>query len=268
MFTVATVLSSSVSPVVEFLRSLLPGLVAAPTIVVLTYIAARWTSGRLHRGLDRRGLQINATLLLTRALWVGVWIVGFLLVLRSVGVGLTPLAAFIGVAGLAASLSLQAVLQNLVAGVYLLAERPFGIGDYIAVVGPAGTNHEGRVEDIQMRTTQLRSRDDELILIPNSSIFSGVVTNKTAVGGFAQHVTVTLPRVTDAFQARDAVMKLLEDMPEVLRHPAPRARVVKVEPESWTGLVSFWSDSAESGSQVAWAIAREYPAATVDGTTP
>ncbi|HLJ66672.1 MAG TPA: mechanosensitive ion channel domain-containing protein, partial [Chloroflexota bacterium] len=192
------------------------------------------------------------------------WIVGFLLILNILGIGLTPLAAFVGVLGLAASLSLQSVLQNLVAGVYLLAERPFRIGDFIAVIGPGGANHEGRVEDIQMRTTHLRSRDDELILVPNSAIFSGVVTNRTAVGGFVQHVHVTFPRDKDPEEVRVTILHLLGSLPTVLPAPAPRLRVDRVADDKWTGALSIWASSHEAASDAVWAIAREFPEAAVD----
>src|SRR5579864_4627752 len=136
---------------VSFLGMLAPGIAAAFVVLAITYLVSRLASGRLERTLERGGFQINVAKLLARFLWASLWAVGFLLILNLVGVGLTPLAAFVGIAGLAASLSLQAVLQNLIAGIYLLAERPFAIGDFIAVVGPTGANHEGEVEDIQMR---------------------------------------------------------------------------------------------------------------------
>src|SRR5947209_5530539 len=199
-----------------------PGVVWSVAILVATFAVSRLASMRLRSALARGGFQLNVAILLARVIWLAVWVVGFLLVLYQFGIGLTPLAALIGVLGLAASLSLQTVLQNLVAGVYLLAERPFQLGDFIAVVAPAGVDHEGCVEDIQMRTTHLRNRDNELILMPNSAIFSGVVTNRTAVGGYVRHLTVTFPRTTDIEAARARMVPLLQNLPTLLPAPAPR----------------------------------------------
>lgn len=245
---------------------MLPGIAAAAIVLAITYLVSRLASGRLEKALERSGFQLNIAILLARALWIGVWIVGFLLVLKVVGVGLTPLAAFVGVVGLAASLSLQSVLQNLVAGVYLLAEKPFAIGDFIAVIAPTGVNHEGEVEDIQMRTTHLRSRDQELILIPNSAIFSGVVTNRTAIGGFVQHLSVTFPRDRDLEDARSSISDLLRDLPSVVYPPHPQLRVIKVDIDTWTAAVSLWARDFDAAPHASWAIARAFPEATVDGT--
>src|SRR5579859_6585160 len=171
-----------------FTRDDLKHIGVAVGILLITVLVSRLSSHRIRGTLEAGGFQVNVAILLARTLWVAVWTVGLLLVFYQLGGGLTPLTAFVGVVGLAASLALQQVLQNLVAGVYLLAERPFNIGDIIAVVGTSGLNHEGTVVDIQMRTTHLHSREGEVILIPNSLIFSGVVTNRTAIGGYATQI--------------------------------------------------------------------------------
>ena len=244
--------------------------VGLPLVVLaVTFLVSRFASRRLRAALEATGFQLNVAILLARALWLGIWALGVMLSLYFVGVGLTPLAAFIGVVGLAASLSLQQVLQNLVAVIYLLAERPFNIGDFVSVVGPAGLNHEGRVEDIQMRTTHLRSQDDELILVPNSAIFAGVVTNRTAVGGQPAQVTLTFPRSVDPAEAREKILQLLERQVAVLAEPRPDLRVDRATKEDWTASLLFWMTRHQARSDVIWALAHAFPEVTVnDGASP
>jgi small-conductance mechanosensitive channel len=244
--------------------ALLARLAITAIVLILTFFVSGFARLRFRSGLERSGLQLNVAVLLARLLWIGLWAFGVILVLYVFGVGLTPVAAFIGVVGLAASLALQQVLQNLVAGVYLLAERPFNIGDLIAVVGPAGANHEGTVEDIQMRTTHLRNRHGELILMPNSSVFSGVVTNRTAVGGYASHISITFPRTTQPDSVAPQLVSVLQDLPDVLTHPAPELRVDKVEKDDWAGSLMFWISRNGADGGAVWAIASAFPEATVD----
>lgn len=240
----------------------------AAVVLVLTVILSRFATRRLRRGLEAAGYQITVIILLNRILWASMWAVAILLVVVFLGTGFTPLAAFIGVVGLAASLSLQQLLQNLVAGIYLLAERPFEIGDIVSVVGPSGINHEGRVEDIQMRTTHLRGRDDELILVPNSAMFAGVVTNRTAVGGYATEITVTFPRDKDPDFVRGQVAPLLQGLTSVLPSPEPALRVDKAGKDEWTASVLFWAIRQEARSDAVWALAHAFPDATVsNGST-
>lgn len=250
------------------LQSGFPALSWAVGIVLLTYVGSRLASGRMRGALSRAGLKPNIALLLARVLWVALWAVGLLLALNQFTNGLTPLAALIGVFGLAASLSLQSVLQNLVAGIYLLIERPFNLQDYITVIGPPGVNHEGRVEDIQMRTTHLRNRDNELILVPNFSIFTGVVTNRTVEGGLVQYLTLTFPRRTEVAGVRERMLPMLAALPTVMDAPPPLLRVDTVDKEAWTGSLSLWARTQEGASDAAWAISQTFPDATVNRGGP
>lgn len=248
-------------------EGLFPAIAWSIVILIATYAGSRVAANRVRSMLGRGGFQPNVAILLGRTFWLILWLIGLVLAISQFSNGLAPLAALVGVFGLAASLSLQQVLQNLVAGVYLLAERPFDIGDYIAVVGPFGVNHEGRVEDIQMRGTRLRNRDDELILVPNSAIFAGVVTNRTAVGGFVRHVMVTFPRQTDVEQARSTMLPMLQSLPSVLAQPRPQLRVEQVGKEDWTACLSLWARNYEADSDALWAISQAFPQATINGGT-
>ncbi len=92
--------------------------------------------------------------------------------LDRLGVPVSGLLTGAGVAGLAISLAAQSTLSNLIAGVTLVLEHPFGIGDYI-VVG----SYEGTVEDISFRSTRIRTLDNVAITIENSKICSEYIQN-------------------------------------------------------------------------------------------
>jgi small-conductance mechanosensitive channel len=78
-----------------------------------------------------------------------------------------------GVLGLAASLALQDVLKNFVAGVYLLVERPFRIGESIKV-----KDFTGAVETIDVRTTVLRTAEGDAVMVPNAILFAEIILNR------------------------------------------------------------------------------------------
>lgn len=252
----------------DALATLIQPTILSVLIVFLALTLSRRSADRMRSTLTRGGFQDNIAILLARTFRTTILILAVLAVLYQFGVGLTPLTAFIGIVGLAASLSLQQVLQNLVAGVYLLAERPFALQDTIQVIGPNGVNHEGRVEDIQMRTTHLRSRDDELILVPNAAIFGGVVTNRTAVGGCVNHLVVTFPRDVDPGNVRASAFPLLLKLPYVMQSPRPALRVENVGKESWTATLSVWSAASDITSDIIWQFAHAFPDATVNDNTP
>ena len=134
--------------------------------------------------------------------------------LDRLGVPVSGLLTGAGVAGLAVSLAAQSTLNNLIAGITLVLERPFGIGDYI-VLGSL----EGTVEDISFRSTKFRTLDNVVVSIENSKVASEYICNcdqrKSRLWDFTVGVTYDTPRETLEVLCRDLTAVLQND-PEVL----------------------------------------------------
>ncbi len=154
--------------------AVLGSLVAALLVALLTLVVARLTRGALARALNRTKADPNAVLLVGRVVYWAILALGAGWVLIIFGVEWTALVATFGVLGLAVGLALQDVLKNLVAGLYLLVERPFRIGDHIVL-----KEHEGRVADVRLRTTHLHTLDDREVIIPNITVFAEIIVNKS-----------------------------------------------------------------------------------------
>jgi small conductance mechanosensitive channel len=150
--------------------------VQALMLVIVSLIALRVTLNWLGRGLQRAHLDLGTQILVKRALVVAWLVITVLFVLGILGVNPTGLVAVLGAVGLAFSLALQDILKNFFSGVYLLLERPFRVGDTIKVKEQTGV-----VENIGVRTTQLRTAENIQILVPNATVFSEVVANHTYV---------------------------------------------------------------------------------------
>jgi small conductance mechanosensitive channel len=149
-------------------------LVRSGLVLLLTYVVATRVRHWFERVSVATSADANTRLLVGRLLAILVVIIGAGTVLDIVGVPLSALVAFFGVVGLAISLALQDILKNLVAGLYLLFERPFRLGDLITI-----KDQKGVVETIGIRTTTLRTDENVEILIPNMTVFTDVVTNRT-----------------------------------------------------------------------------------------
>ena len=100
--------------------------------------------------------------------------VGFVIVLGQLGISVAPLLATLGVGALAFALALQPTLGNIFAGIQLVADGQFQVGDFLRV-NDSGV--EGYVTDIGWRTTTLRTLLDNHVIIPNSQLADSVLTN-------------------------------------------------------------------------------------------
>ena len=99
--------------------------------------------------------------------------IGLLVVLRGVGLEITPILTALGVGGLAVALALQDTLANLFAGLYLSVAKHIRLGNYIRLA----SGEEGYVVDIDWRATRLRQLTNNTVLVPNAKLSQSIVTN-------------------------------------------------------------------------------------------
>lgn len=152
-------------------------------------IAAIWLGRRLRRWITRRALtrwpaKPNRAALVDQLLQVGLVVVAVLFSMRIVGISSNSVVTSIGIVLGALSIALQDVLKNLVAGMYLLVEEPYQQGDRLVIPGADG-GQDGWVERANLRVTELRNAQRELMLVPNYILFSEIVVNRTAEEPYA-----------------------------------------------------------------------------------
>lgn len=102
-----------------------------------------------------------------------IYVVGILIILSGLGVEVGPLVAGLGIGGLAVALALQDTLSNFFAGVYLTAEQPIRVGDFIEI----SETEKGYVEEIGWRSTKIKTVENNILIIPNSKLANAVIKN-------------------------------------------------------------------------------------------
>jgi len=153
----------------RFLTGVVEGIfIMALVIFVGRRLQAGWRKGPLGRNAN-----VNLAILIGRVSYLVAIALGIIWIAYIFGVELSGLLTFLGALSLAITFAVQDILKNLVAGLYLLWERPFLIGDNIKVKDVTGA-----VEDIQVRTTVLRAENGQLIVVPNAVLFTEIVINR------------------------------------------------------------------------------------------
>jgi len=146
-----------------------------------------------------------------------IFFVGATIGLQSLGLDLSSLAFLGGAVGLGIGVGLQAVVNNFVSGLILLAERPIKVGDRVEI-----ENLTGDVVKIAARSTWVQTNDNVVIIVPNSEFTTQRVTNWTAND---RSVRLTLPVGTsyssDPEQVKRLLLQVAGQHPDVLVEPAP-----------------------------------------------
>jgi small-conductance mechanosensitive channel len=147
--------------------------------------------------------------------------IGFIVILQTAGVDLSALTVVVGALGLGVSFGLQSLVTNIVAGFIIIAEGPFKVGDRIEFDGTTGS-----VMKVTLRATTIVTNDNIAIIVPNSELIKGKVTNWSADEGNANHcVRFNFPIPADPSVDPEVVMQTLMEVasahPGVLPEPAP-----------------------------------------------
>ena len=147
--------------------------------------------------------------------------------LSQLGIQTTSFVAIIGAAGLAIGLALQGSLANFASGVMIIAFRPFKVGDFIEAGGVAGV-----VEGIQIFSTQMRTGDNKAIILPNSGITSGNITNYSAKDTRRVDMVFGIGYDDDIKKTKDILMELITDDERILKDPEPLVAVSELADSS------------------------------------
>ena len=146
--------------------------IACYTISRLINAGMRWYSARSPQE-TRTALNITVWPILIRISAIFVYAIGALVVLDILGIPITPLLAGLGIGGLAVALAVSPTIASFIAGTYVVAEGNISEGDYVEI----DTERAGFVESIGWRSTVLRSRFNNLIVVPNNMITDSILTN-------------------------------------------------------------------------------------------
>jgi len=199
-------------------------IVAGVLILVLGWILATWAKRLISRGLAHVPLDPTLKPLIASLVRYAVLIFTIILVLGQFGVQTTSLIAVLGAAGLAIGLALQGTLSNVAAGVMLLVLRPFRVGHFVQAGGVSGT-----VREIGLFTTIMTTRDLVYVSVPNSAVWSGLITNYTREPLRRATFLVPVDIVNDMDKVERAIMAGITANEHALKMPEPWAGVDAIQ---------------------------------------
>ncbi len=219
----------------------IPLILVAVVLLVIGVLVARAIGHASQRGISRAGGDVVVSNLTERLVRIVVVVLFVLLALSVAGVSVSAALAGLGIAGLAVALALQGILENFVAGLIVIIQKPFRAGDEIII-----EEHQGLVTDIDLRTTRLRTYNGEMVIIPNTHVFQSTLINLTHSGVIRTQVAFGIDYRDD----HDAVAALVEQavtgIEGVLESPPVSVRCTGLGESSVDFDVRYWSRATRS----------------------
>lgn len=194
------------------------GLKVIAAIIVL--IIGLWIIKRIVKGIGRvmekREISVSLRGFFKSLLGILLKVMLLISIAEMVGIETTSFIAVLGAAGLAIGLALQGTLANFAGGVMILLFKPFKVGDLIESQG-----HLGSVKEIHIFVTILLTPENKTVILPNAAVSSGDIVNYTTEGVIRVDMVFGISYESNIKDAKDVLMKIIENHPKVLKDPAP-----------------------------------------------
>ena len=218
----------------------LPNILKAIVLLVVCLILMKVLMAASGKVLNKSKLDKSLHAIILSTLKVLLIFLTIMIVAPSLGIETSSLLAVLSIAGVAVSLSIQGILGNFFSGVTLLMSKPFKIGDFVTIGGMSGT-----IVETGITHTKLHTVDNQVILVPNSSVTSNVITNVSAE---------TKRRVDFVFSA--SYTAATEDVKAALTEAVDIPQVLKEEPVFIA--LSKYGDSAIEYTVRVWVNSADY----------
>ncbi|MFH1113355.1 MAG: mechanosensitive ion channel domain-containing protein [Pseudomonadota bacterium] len=204
-------------------------------IVLVGLWLAKLFGKALIKVLTSRKLDPTVVYFVDSCLSVLLYGVVLIAALHRLGVETTSLVAILGAAGLAIGLALGGQLSNVASGLLILIFRPFSVGEYIEGGGSAG-----KIEKIELMSTEIRSPENVTVIIPNSKLTSDKVINYSRSTTRRLRIVIGVSYKADLKKIRDVLQGIVEKEELILKEPEPSITIkelgdkgIKVEIRVW-----------------------------------
>ena len=144
-----------------------------------------------------------------------IFVIGFIIILGNFNVEVTPFLASLGIAGLVLAFALQSSLSNVFGGISLILDKNFKVGDTVKL----GSGELGVILDIGLRSTKMRTFDNEMLVIPNGKLADSIIQNYAQPDLYARAViSFGVEYGSDVDKVRKVVVETLKKMPKIIKN--------------------------------------------------
>jgi small-conductance mechanosensitive channel len=221
----------------------IPRLLAALVIFLISIYVARVLRNLLKKVLEKRNAPVHITKLLIQTVYWAMLVIGLLTALERI-FDVTAFLAGLGILGLTIGFALQDVMKNLAAGIILLIQKPFSLGDEINIEG-----FDGTILSIDLRATEIETFDGRLVTIPNAAMLTSAIVNYTRANRRRVDIQLAVSKADHTEMIRKSVLAAIQAIPGFVSEPAPTVLFQRIDDNSINLICTFWIDLTRTNPQ-------------------
>ena len=230
---------------VDFL-TLLPSLIAALVVFTIGIYLASIVRRLVRRGMERRTKNTQPITLISQlAYWLSI-IFAAAISLQMVGFNLTAFLAGLGIAGITIGFALQDVGKNFIAGLLMLIQQPFEIGEFIEVSG-----YSGSVLEIDLRATKIRTGDGRIVHIPNGEVIVTPITNFSQADSRRVEITTGVAYESHPETVRQTALQAIGGITGLKSDPSPGVWLTNFGASTLDLTIHYWIDTSQTSVSAA-----------------
>lgn len=213
-----------------------------------------------NRLLNRFGQ--NGEMIIKRLVSIVAYGIALIALLTRFGANTTGILALLSAFTVAIGLAFQDVAKNFISGVFMLAERPFTVGDRVRI-----RDQDGTVQGIDIRTTMLRTDDGSLLMVPNSMMFTEILRNESRYNMRTIQYTITTKLSVEELEIK--VASITESV-EGLRPTADQPVLIEYLDEAMKWRIGFAVNQKQKAPEIeiSRALLKEFPDASISRVLP
>ena len=216
-----------------------PRLVVGVLVFLVSLLLARLVGLTVERLAEKMDEEMRR--LLSRLAGVTTIVIGTIVALDQVSFNVTAFVAGLGLIGFTLGFAVQDIAKNFVAGVLLLIQQPFEIGDAIEVVG-----HQGTVTDVDVRATTIKAWDGQEVIVPNADVYTSPIINYSRYPARRIVLGIGLGYEEDLAQAKEVFLRAITNIEDVLDDPPAAVYCKSLGSSSVEMEAYFWVDQTRS----------------------
>lgn len=233
-------LDKIIEQIISFLTTYSFNIVGAILIFIIGKWLIRHISNLLAKILLKNNVDQTLTDFLVQLSYYSLLILVIIAAAGQLGINTTSFLTIVGAAGLAVGLALKDSLSNFASGVMLILFRPFKVGDVVTTAGKTG-----KIEVITIFNTVLNTPDNQMIIVPNSSVTSNVITNINAKPTRRIDLVIGIGYDDNIGKAKSILEGLIKNDSRILTDPAPTIAVAELADSSVNLVVRPWVKSGD-----------------------
>jgi small conductance mechanosensitive channel len=213
-------------------------------MALIIFIVGKWLVGMLSRaivkGMGKRDIDKTITSFVGSLLYGALFAFVIIAALGQLGIQTASFVAIVGAAGLAVGFALQGSLSNFASGVLLILFRPIRAGDFVEAAGEMGS-----ISEVGIFNTIMKSGDNKVIIIPNSKIMGGNITNYSMEATRRIDLVVGIGYDADILKAKEVLADIMAKEERILKEPAVTIGVAELADSSVNFVVRPWVNASD-----------------------